>query len=67
MPVYFLDSSALVKRYAAEAGSAWVRGLCEDTTCAIFISELALVEVGSAFARRYHRGEITDEDRQNYT
>jgi predicted nucleic acid-binding protein len=24
---YFFDASALVKRYVAEAGTAWVRGL----------------------------------------
>jgi len=27
MAVYFLDSSALVKRYISETGSAWVLGL----------------------------------------
>lgn len=66
MPTYYLDSSALVKRYVTEIGSAWIRQLCEEATNAIFISELALVEVGSAFARRCHRGEITDEERRNY-
>ena len=66
MPAYYLDSSALVKRYVTETGSAWVRELCQDAANAIFISELALVEVGSAFARRYHRGEITDEQRRHY-
>ncbi len=66
MPAYYLDSSALVKRYVTETGSAWVCNLCDDASNAVFVSELALVEVGSAFARRFHRGEITDEDRQNY-
>jgi len=66
MPVYYLDSSALVKRYVSETGSVWVRELCLDPDNALFISELALVEVGSAFARRCHRGEITDADRRNY-
>ena len=66
MPAYYLDSSALVKHYVSETGSAWVRELCHDPISAVFISELALVEVGSAFARRCRRGEITDEDRRNY-
>ena len=66
MPAYYLDSSALVKRYVTETGSAWVQALCQDAANAIFISELALVEVGSAFARRCHRGEITDEQRRQY-
>lgn len=47
MPAYYLDSSALVKRYVTETGSAWVRELCQDAANAIFISELALVEVGA--------------------
>lgn len=66
MPAYYLDSSALVKRYVTETGSAWVHALCADAANALFISELALMEVGSAYARRCHRGEITDEQRRNY-
>jgi predicted nucleic acid-binding protein len=66
MAAYYLDSSALVKRYVTETGSAWVRDLCQEAAHAIFVSELALVEVGSAFARRCHRGEIADEQRRNY-
>jgi len=31
MSAYFLDSSALVKRYIAEIGSDWVVGLCNPT------------------------------------
>lgn len=27
---YFLDGSALVKRYATEIGSEWVETICED-------------------------------------
>ena len=29
MSVYFLDSSALVKRYVEESGSAWIQMLTE--------------------------------------
>jgi hypothetical protein len=28
MPIYFFDSSALAKRYVAEAGSNWVKSIC---------------------------------------
>ncbi len=66
MPAHYLNSSALVKRYVTEAGSGWGRALCDDAATAVFISELALVEVGSAFARRCRRGEITGEERQDY-
>jgi uncharacterized protein len=37
MPAYYLDSSALVKRYVTETGSAWVQALCQDATNAIFV------------------------------
>lgn len=66
MPIYYLDSSAIVKRYVTETGSVWIRDLCRNSSHAVFISELALPEVGSAFARRYRRGEITDEQRQAF-
>jgi len=66
MTTYYLDSSAVVKRYVAEVGSNWVRDICQDVRNAIFISELALAEVSSAFARRYRNGEITNANRQNY-
>ncbi len=29
--VYFFDSSAIVKRYAAEPGSSWVDSICDET------------------------------------
>jgi hypothetical protein len=66
MPIYYLDSSAIVKRYVTETGSVWIRNLCQNSSYAVFISELALPEVGSAFARRYRRGEITDEQRHEF-
>ncbi len=66
MTTYYLDSSAVVKRYVAEAGSAWISSICQDVQNAIVISELALAEVSSAFARRYRSGEITNENRRNY-
>ncbi len=66
MTTYYLDSSAVVKRYVAEAGSDWVRALCQNAHNTIFLAELTLVEVSSAFARRGQRGEITDEERRSY-
>jgi hypothetical protein len=66
MPTYYLDSSALVKRYVAESGSDWVQAICEDAKNAIFASELALVEVSSAFARRHRSREISDGERGDY-
>jgi uncharacterized protein len=51
MPRYFLDSSALIKRYHQESGSAELDILFNAPGNRFFISRLALVEVHSAFAR----------------
>jgi predicted nucleic acid-binding protein len=32
LSAYFLDSSAVVKRYVAEAGTAWVSELCAPSS-----------------------------------
>lgn len=29
VPAYFFDSSAIVKRYHREPGTAWVQAICE--------------------------------------
>jgi predicted nucleic acid-binding protein len=50
---YFIDSSALVKRYVQETGTAWVRGLTHRRTGnQIFLARITIVEVTSAVARR---------------
>ena len=48
---YFLDSSALVKRYHRESGSPDVDQLLAAPDNQIIISRLALVELHSSFAR----------------
>jgi uncharacterized protein len=51
MTDYFLDSSAVLKRYMNEAGSNWIRLLVvNDDTGTLFISQLTLVEVAAAIA-----------------
>ncbi|HEV8604391.1 MAG TPA: type II toxin-antitoxin system VapC family toxin [Tepidisphaeraceae bacterium] len=53
MADYFIDSSALVKRYIAEAGSAWIRSITESGEGnTIFVSAIAEVEVVAAPTRR---------------
>jgi hypothetical protein len=66
MTIYYLDSSAVVKRYVAEAGSEAIRAICTDAENTLFLSELTLVEVSSAFARRAKGGGISDEERQSF-
>ena len=61
-PVYFLDTSALVKRYHPERGSAVVQQVFADANARRMISDISLIELHSAFARRVRMGEIRPED-----
>jgi uncharacterized protein len=57
---YFVDSSAIAKRYLAEAGSTWVISWIEPSAGnVVIISELALAEMRSLLARRHRDGSIT--------
>lgn len=57
----FLDTSALVKFYHEEEGTASVTALILDCKDAICISELAKLEIISSFCRRFRNKEI-DKD-----
>ncbi len=64
MTAYFLDSSALVKRYVPETGSAWIRALsAQETGNSLFIARITWVEVLSALARREREGSLTPTDK----
>lgn len=53
MSVYYLDASALVKRYADEVGSDWVRQLTASSSGhVILLAEVTLAEVAAAFAAK---------------
>jgi hypothetical protein len=61
--VYFLDSSALIKRYVTETGSAWVIKLIEPPSDdRIFIARITAVEVVSAIKRRERSGSLSSMD-----
>jgi predicted nucleic acid-binding protein len=62
MPGYFLDTSALVKHYHAEAGTAEVDRLWNDASQDLFLSRLGAVEMLSAFAGKVRTGTITAAD-----
>lgn len=50
---YFLDSSAVVKRYATEPGTAWIQGLTDPAAGnRIYLVRLTAVEVVSALVRK---------------
>lgn len=60
MGAYFLESSALAKRYVAEVGSAWVRSLTDLSSgndC--WIAAIARVELLSALYRRARLGDLS--------
>jgi uncharacterized protein len=53
----FADSSALVKLYADEAGSEYIRGLVS-----VAVAQLARVEVPAALWRKQRMGELSAAD-----
>ena len=61
----FFDTSAVVKRYADERGTQTVDQLIETPENTIIITSLSVIEIASAFRRKYNRGDITKEKRDN--
>ena len=58
----FVDSSAMVKYYHTEAGSAEVIQLVQEPNSRHFISRLITVEIVSAFAIKTRTGELDKSD-----
>lgn len=52
MGVYFCDSSAIVKRYIAETGSAWLTATTDPKNNQVYVARITFVEVISAITRR---------------
>lgn len=65
MPGYFLDTSALGKRYHLEVGTADVDAIFQTQGAQIYISRLAFVEFRSAFARKVRNQQITQAGYQH--
>jgi uncharacterized protein len=63
MGIYFLDSSALVKRYVSETGSSWViQRLDPGSQHDVFIAAIASVEIIAAISRRARSGSLTAQN-----
>lgn len=64
MASVFLDTSAVVRRYArSEPGAAQVRAICDPSNGnTIFVVRITSVEVASAFGRRARESELTGTD-----
>jgi hypothetical protein len=59
---YYLDSSALIKRYVDEPGSAWLEAAVFDLDDVLTLtSRVTMVEVWSALARRKREASISPE------
>lgn len=61
---YFFDTSALAKRYMVEKGTTWVVKMTSRPfqNHEVFLSQLTIVEVVSALARRIREGLSTSQD-----
>ena len=63
MSHYYLDASALVKRYVGEVGSDWLHAtIALAQPSLLFTSRMTIVEVISAFARRAREGSLSSEE-----
>jgi len=58
--LYFLDSSAVVKRYVTETGTSWVKSIVNPRSGNhIHLARITGAEVVSALSRRMRGGSIT--------
>jgi uncharacterized protein len=61
--VYFFDSSAVVKRYVSETGTAWVLRLADPrANNHIHLARITGVEVIAAITRRNRKGSLSASD-----
>ena len=60
--IYFFDSSALVKRYVTEVGSAWVQNLTAPTSGhTLIVARITWVELLSALSRLLRMQNISSQ------
>ncbi|MGC9334929.1 MAG: type II toxin-antitoxin system VapC family toxin [Anaerolineae bacterium] len=63
MVVYYLDTSALVKRYAREEGTAWILSLTDVTAeHDLYTVRMTGPEMIAALFRKARTGEISPDD-----
>lgn len=60
--IFFIDTSALVKRYVNEVGSEYIRNLFVTSGYFFYQSFLTPLEVSSAFYRRQRMKELSSEE-----
>ncbi len=62
MAAFFCDSSAIVKRYIAETGSAWLSAATDPKNNRVYVARITFVEVISAISRREKGNHISAVD-----
>jgi len=62
MPYYYLDSTALVKRYSMERGTRIISRLMVKRSKVAILPTWSVTDFYTAFANRAHQGEITRDD-----
>lgn len=66
MTTYFCDSSALIKRYVVETGSAWVELItAPNSEDRIFVAQITRTEVVSGIARLNREGKLSASSTTN--
>ena len=66
MAAYFVDSSALVKRYISESGTPWMRNLCDSAVGhTLYIARITGAEVIAALSRRARMPGLTQSAAQS--
>lgn len=67
MSHFYLDASAVVKRYSPETGSAWIKTMTDPTAKhTIILGEITLAEVAAALAAKHRApGGITQKERES--
>jgi predicted nucleic acid-binding protein len=63
MTTFYLDTSALIKRYVQESGTAWIQTqITPPTDHVLLTARITMVEVYSALARRKREGSVPAAD-----
>lgn len=63
MTVFYMDTSAALKRYVAETGSQWVISITDPASGNfVYLVRIAAVEIVSAVVRRQRGGSILASD-----
>lgn len=67
MSYFYLDASAVIKRYSREPGSDWIKTLTDvQVGHVVLLAEITLVEVAAALAAKHRAsGGISQHERDN--